>query len=208
MSLSVREVQFGATRLSVTEGGTDGWVTTEVQGALFDSIMDFRLEREKYRIPIESMTYNNQTSARVIFNLNRAETGKYDVVSELPDGTLATLPNGFTVVPGVSTELGVKIDMPHWVRIEQFVPVNITYANSGNTDIVVRGFIFATEDGDLSTTIEGLTKNPQHYLSLTLDGKQDGRGFITIPPRTQGTITCYFKQYEIGKSILTLYLVK
>lgn len=208
MSLSVREVQFGATRLSVTEGGTDGWVTTEVQGALFDSIMDFRLEREKYRIPIESLTYNDQTSARVIFNLNRAETGAYDVVSELPDGTQATLPNGFTVVPGVSTELGVKIDMPHWVRIEQFVPVNITYANSGNTDIVVREFIFATEDGDLSTTIEGLTKNPQRYLSLAPDGKQDGRGFITIPPRTQGTITCYFKQYKIGESILTLYLVK
>lgn len=208
MSLSVREVQFGVTRLSVTEGGTDGWVTTEVQGALFDSIMDFRLERNKQRIPIESLTYNDQTSARVIFNLNRAETGKYDVISELPDGTQATLPNGFTVVPGVSTELGVKIDMPHWVRIEQFVPVNITYANSGNTDIVVREFIFVTEDGDLSMTIDGLKNNPQNYLSLVPDGKQDGRGFITIPPRTQGTITCYFKQYEIGKSILTLYLVK
>lgn len=207
MSLSVREVQFGATRLSVTEGGTDGWVTTEVQGALFDSIMDFRLERNKQRIPIESLTYNDQTSARVIFNLNRAETGKYDVVSELPDGTQATLPNGFTVVPGVSSELGVKIDMPHWVRMDNLVPVNITYANSGNTDIVVRGFIFASEEGFLSQTIDGLTKNPQHEVVLLPNGRQDSRGYITIPPRSQGTMTCFFKQTTLYANMI-LYLVK
>lgn len=206
MNISVRDVQFGATQLSIREGGTEGWVTTDIQGALFDSIMDFRLVRDHNVIPIETLTFNDQTSTRVTFNLNRAETGVYDVVSELPDGTQATLPNGFTVVPGVNTALGVKIDMPHWVRVENYVPVTITYANSGNTDVVIRRFVFATNGGDLSTTIDGLTKNPQHELTLLPDGKQDSRGYITIPPNTQGTMRCYFKDYEAGVTYLILYL--
>lgn len=209
MNLSAREVQFGATRLSVTEGGTDGWVTTEVQGALFDSIMDFRLVRNKDMIPIETLTFNDQTSTRVTFNLNRAETGVYDVVSELPNGTQATLPNGFTVVPGVNTALGVKIDMPHWIRRDNYVPITITYANSGNTDVVIREFLFVTEDGVLSTTMDGLLKEPQHELTLLPDGKQDSRGYITIPPGMQSVIRCYFKQRpEVTPAHLTLYLVK
>ncbi|MBO4719406.1 MAG: hypothetical protein J5658_05985 [Prevotella sp.] len=208
MNLSAREVQFGATRLSIREGGTDGWVTTDIQGALFDSIMDFRLVRNKDMIPIETLTYNDQTSTRVTFNLNRAETGVYDVVSELPDGTQATLPNGFTVVPGVSSALGVKIDMPHWIRRDNYVPITITYANSGNTDVVIREFLFATEDGVLSTTMDGLLKEPQHELHLLPDGKQDSRGYITIPPGMQSAIRCYFKQRpEVTPAHLTLYLV-
>lgn len=206
MSLTAEEVHFGATRLSIADGGTDGWVTTEIQGALFDSIMDFRLEQNMQRIPIESMTYNDQTSARVIFNLNRAATGVYDVVSELPDGTQATLPNGFTVVPGVSTELGVKLDGPKVTRIKGFAPLTITYVNSGNTDIVIRGLLLTINGGTLANTVSEL--NDQHSeLYIYPGNKQDSRGYITIPPGKQETITCYFRQTHSSTRII-LYLVK
>ena len=51
MTLAAREVPFGATSLSIAEGGNGGWVSTDVRGALFDSIMDFRLKLAEKRNP-------------------------------------------------------------------------------------------------------------------------------------------------------------
>ena len=61
MTITAREVPFGATTLSVTEGGVDGWISTNVRGALFDSIMDFRLEKGLVMLPAESITFHDQT---------------------------------------------------------------------------------------------------------------------------------------------------
>jgi len=44
MTLSAHEVQFGATTLSIKEGGTNGWISTEIHGAMFDSIITFAKE--------------------------------------------------------------------------------------------------------------------------------------------------------------------
>lgn len=207
MTLSAREVQFGATTLSITEGGTNGWLSTEIHGALLDSIMDFRLAREGDMIPAESITFYDQTSTKATFNLNDVETGSYVVVSELPNGTQATLPDGFKVVPGVNVNLGVKIDAPHWTHIDSPVPVTIAYANGGNTDIVVRGILFASEGGDVGMTIEELNKH-ENVLSLKPKGIGDNRGFITIPPGTQETFRCYFRQYKTGMCYLKVFVVK
>lgn len=207
MILSAREVEFGATTLSITEGGNNGWISTEIHGALLDSIMDFRLAREGEMIPAESITFYDQTSTRASFNLNDAETGSYDIVSELPNGTQSTLPDGFKVVPGMSANLGVKIDAPHWTHIDSPVPVTIAYANGGNTDIVLRGLLFSSDGGDVGMTIEDLKKH-EHTLSIKPKGKSDSRGFITIPPGTQETINCYFKQYETGVCYLKVFVIK
>lgn len=207
MVLSAREVQFGASTLSIKEGGNNGWISTEIHGALLDSIMDFRLAREGGMIPAESITFYDQTSTRASFNLNDAAIGSYDIVSELPNGTQATLPDGFKVVPGVNANLGVKIDAPHWTHIDSPVPVSIAYANGGNTDIVLRGLLFSSEGGDVGMTIEDLKKH-EHTLSIKPKGKSDSRGFITIPPGTQETINCYFKQYKAGVCYLKVFVIK
>ena len=207
MTLSAREVQFGATTLSIKEGGTNGWLSTEIHGALLDSIMDFRLAREGEVIPAEAITFYDQTSSKATFNLNDAQTGSYDVVSELPNGTRATLPDGFKVIPGINVNLGVKIDAPHWTHIESPVPVTISYANGGNTDIVIRGLLFNCDGGDVGMTIEDLQKH-EHTLSFKPKGMSDNRGFITIPPGTQETIRCYFKQYVAGACYLKVYVIK
>lgn len=207
MSLSSRIVPFGASSLSIKEGGNNGWISTEIHGALLDSIMDFRLTREGEMIPAESITFYDQTSTRASFNLNDAETGSYDIVSELPNGTQATLPDGFKVVPGVSANLGVKIDAPHWTHIDSPVPVTIVYANGGNTDIVLRGLLFSSDGGDVGMTIEDLKKH-EHTLSIKPKGKSDSRGFITIPPGAQETINCFFKQYETGICYLKVFVIK
>lgn len=207
MTLSARDVQFGATSLSITEGGTNGRISTEIHGALLDSIMDFRLAREGEMIPAESITFYDQISSKATFNLNDAETGSYDVVSELPDGTLATLPDGFKVVPGTNVALGVKLDAPKATRISGYGPVSVTYVNGGNTDIVIRELLLTIRGGQLSTTIEGFKTNPQSALHIRPDVKQDNRGFVVIPPGKQETVNYYFLQTS-GYTYLNLYIVK
>ena len=207
MTLSAREVQFGATTLSITEGGTNGWISTEMHGALLDSIMDFRLAREGELIPAESITFYDQTSSKATFNLNDAATGSYNVVSELPDGTQATLPDGFKVVPGTNVALGVKLDAPKATRISGYGPVSVTYVNGGNTDIVIRELLLTIRGGQLSTTIEGFKTNPQTALHIRPDVKQDNRGFVVIPPGKQETVNYYFLQ-TAGYTYLNLYIVK
>ena len=207
MTLSAREVQFGATTLSITEGGTNGWISTEIHGALLDSIMDFRLAREGEMIPAESITFYDQTSSKATFNLNDAATGSYNVVSELPDGTQATLPDGFKVVPGTNVALGVKLDAPKATRISGYGPVSVTYVNGGNTDIVIRELLLTIRGGQLSTTIEGFKTNPQTALHIRPDVKQDNRGFVVIPPGKQETVNYYFLQ-TAGYTYLNLYIEK
>lgn len=206
MILSAREVEFGATTLSITEGGNNGWISTEIHGALLDSIMDFRLTREGEMIPAESITFYDQTSSKASFNLNDAETGSYDVVSELPNGTQATLPNGFKVVPGTNVALGVKLDAPSTTRVDGYAPINIAYANGGNTDIVIRELLLTITGGYLSKTIEGFSEQLTE-LHIRPDLKQDNRGFVTISPGTQETVNYYFKQTST-QTRLNLYIVK
>lgn len=206
MTLTAREVQFGATTLSIKEGGSNGWLSTEIHGALLDSIMDFRLVREGKMIPAESITFYDQTSSKATFNLNDAATGSYDVVSELPNGTLATIPDGFKIIPGTNVALGVKLDAPSTSRVDGYAPVNVAYANGGNTDIVIRELLLTITGGYLSKTIKGFEEKLTE-LHIRPDVGQDNRGFVTISPGMQETVNYYFKQTS-NQTRLNLYIVK
>lgn len=206
MTLDAKEVHFGATTLSIKEGGNGGWVSTDINGALFDSIMDFRLKMDKEVIPAEAVTYNGMTKSRVTFNLNSATIGSYDVVSELPNGTQATLPNGFKVIPGASVALGAKIDAPSVVRVGNYAPISISYANGGNTDCEIYDLILVLDNGYLGTSIQDLERH-QSVLHIVVDSESDSRGYKSIPPGTQKTINLFMYQ-TANASNLTIYVVK
>ena len=206
MTLSAKEVDFGATTLSITEGGNGGWVSADIKGALFDSIMDFRLKLAEKTIPAEAVSFNGMTSSRVTFNLNNAATGTYNVVSELPDGTLATLPDGFKVIPGSSVNLSAKIDAPSVVRVGSYAPISVSYANGGNTDCVVYRLMLVIDEGYLGTTIKDLDRH-QSVLYLDLGTESDSRGYMSIPPGEQKTINLFMYQTG-GSSNITIYVVK
>ena len=206
MTLSAHEVQFGAASLSISEGGTNGWLSTEIHGALLDSIMDFRLARDGEIIPAEAVTFHDQTSSKATFNLNDAATGSYDVVTELPDGTKATLPNGFKVIPGTNVALGVRLDAPSTSRVDGYAPVNIAWVNGGNTDIVIRELLLTITGGYLSKTIEGFGEQLKE-LHIRPDVGQDNRGFVTIPPGMKETVNYYFKQTS-NQTSLKLFIIK
>lgn len=206
MTLTSREVQFGATSLAIKEGGNGGWISTDVRGALLDSIMDFRLVKGDRMIPVESLTFYDQTSTKSIFNLKDAETGQYDMISELPDGTRATLSNAFSVVPGTEVGLGVKIEGPRVVHVGSYAPISITYANGGNTDVSIKEFVLVIDKGAVATSIEGLKAN-QSELHFVPDTGIDNRGFASISPGTQRTINCFMQQ-GAATSHLTIYVIK
>ena len=128
------------------------------------------------------------------------------MVSELPNGTQATLPEGFKVVPGASVALGAKIDAPSMVRVGNYAPLSITYANGGNTDCEIYDLILVLDNGYLGTTIKELDKH-QSVLHLEVDSESDSRGYKAIPPGTQKTINLFMYQ-TTNLSNLTIYVVK
>lgn len=207
MNLSAREVHFGATKLAITEGGTNGRLSTDIQGALLDSIMDFRLANGASVIPAEAIVFKGQTSSKATFYLTNAEVGQYDVISELPDGTQATLPAAFTVVPSTNVNLGVKLDAPKATRINGYAPVSVTYVNSGKNDITISELLLAVQGGQLSPTIEGFKTNPQTEIHIKPNLESDKFGYVTIPPGKQETVNYYFLQTS-GYTYLKLYIVK
>lgn len=205
MSLTAKEIPFGATTLSISEGGNKGWVSTDINGALFDSIMDFRLRMDNQAVPAEAIRYNGMTSSRVTFNLNNAKTGSYDVVSELPNGTQAILPNGFKVIPGTKFDLNVLVEAPGAVRWESLIPFSISYANGGNTDCVIYDLILSVEGGTLGTSIKDLERN-QTVLHIPLSENTDIRGYTSIPPGEQKVINLFMLMASRTATI-TVYVV-
>lgn len=209
MTISAKEVFFGATTLSIPEGGTGGWLTTDVRGAMFDSIMDFRLVNDQLRIPAELTSFKGKTLSRVTFNLNDVETGLYDVETELPNGTYANLPQGFRVIPGASVGLGIKLETPGELRAGSYGPISIAYANGGTTDIEIYEILVVIDNGYLSTSIAGLQKH-ESVIHIKPGGETDSRGYISIPPGTQDVVSAFIQQ-TIGLdqwSTITVYIVK
>ena len=207
MTLTASRINFGATSLSIAEGGTDGWISTEIKGAMFDSIMDFRLALQEKMIPAERIAFHDQTSAGVTFNLRNAEVGMYDVVSELPNGTQATLPQGFHVIPGVQSKLGIKIDAPRVVHSGSHSPVSIAFANGGTNDIQIKGILIKSRGSYLGKTV-GDFKNASSELYIVPEGYEADRfGYISISPGTQKVINFFMEQHA-GTSYMTVYIVK
>lgn len=205
MQISAEEIQFGATSLSLTEGGNGGWVTTTIQGAMFDSVMDFRLMQDDETIPAEVITWDGATQSVVTFNLNEVDEGTYDVVSELPNGSVSILPDAFTVVEGKSVALGLKLDFPTTIRQGAYVPFTFAYANGGTTDIEIAEFVLVIDNGYLSFTLQGLA-NGEQEIRYKPHGDTNSRGYVSIPPGEQEVVKVYFQ--PLGVCSMSLYIVK
>lgn len=208
MQLSTKEVHFGATSLSINQGGTGGWLSSEIKGALLDSIMDFRLVSNEHIIPVEHLNFKSTTSSKVTFNLNNAETGVYDVVSELPDGTVSTLPNGFTVVPGTSVGLEVKLEVPGTVRLNAFTPVSLTYFNNGTTDAEIYELMVTIDHGAIANSYEELERTTEKVFHIRPDYETNRRGFISIPPGTKQVVNFFINTGNLAQNNVVVYIVK
>lgn len=208
LTLSTKELQFGATSLSINQGGNGGWLSTNIKGAMLDSIMDFRLVGKGGNIPVEVLHYKNSTSAMATFNLNNVELGQYDVVSELPDGTKATMPNAFSVVPATSVNVEVKLDGPSAFRLNSYAPMSLAYFNNGTNDVELYELMLTIDDGYIADTYENLDKNQQKVLHFRPDYERNSRGFISLPPGERCVLTFFIKTGGNMENNVSVFVVK
>jgi len=208
LTLSTKELQFGASSLSISQGGNGGWLSTNIKGAMLDSIMDFRLVNKEVSIPVENLHYKGSTSTMATFNLNNVEVGQYDVISELPDGTKATLPNGFTVVPATSVNVEVKLDGPSAFRLNSYAPMSLAYFNNGTNDVELYELMLTIDDGYIAATYDDLDKNRQKVLHFRPDYERNSRGFISLPPGERCVLTFFIKTGGNMENNVSVFVVK
>lgn len=208
LTLSAKELHFGASSLSITEGGNGGWISTNIKGAMLDSIMDFRLVNKNVSIPVEILHYKGSTSTVATFNLNDVELGSYDVVSELADGTQATLKNGFTVVPATSVNVEVKLDGPSTYRLNSYSPMSLAYFNNGTNDVELYEFMLTIDDGYIAATYDELDRNRQKVLHFRPDYERNSRGFISLPPGERCVLNFFIKTGSNSENNVSVYIVK
>ena len=207
MTIKAEIVDFGATSLELTQGGNGGWVTTDINGALFDSIMDFRLTRGNHILPAEVVTWDGGTQAAVTFNLTEAEEGTYHLVSERPDGLNGTLENAFEVVEGRAFDLGISLDFPSRIRAGVSFPFSFSYANGGTTDVELSEIRIVMDNGIIGLSVEDLQNNPQSTIAYKPHGETNARGYVSIPPGEQKIVNAYCTP-QASTITVTLFIFK
>ena len=90
-------INFEIISVDANSGANTGSVTTQIVGAKFDTIMDFRLANSNGYLPAEKVFFHNSTESYATFNLCDQETGVYDMVAELPGGIITVKGQAFVV---------------------------------------------------------------------------------------------------------------
>lgn len=206
MALSCRKLNFGPVSIFPKIGGIDGWLTVNVDGALFDSIMDARMVMDEHVLFSERVSVHNSTKTIAGFNLNKAVAGSYNLVMSLPDGSESVLENCFEVVPGKSVELAVELNVPEGVRMGVNIPISVTYVNGGNTDIAIKELLLTSGTAVFAKTIEGLDEMKTE-LSIRPGLDDDDDGLVIIPPGKQNVINCYMRMTDTFTSV-RVYIVR
>lgn len=161
MRLLARTVDFEIVDVNTAEGSNQSSVTTKVTGAMFNDVMDIRLENENGMIPPSNVYVDNPTEAYVTFDLNGATEGTYNVVAELPGGIITTKENAFVVGDKLPSEISVNIVAPAKVRVGQVTGINIDYSNNGASNLNVVGLLVRPSKG----TYLSPTPNPNTWVN-------------------------------------------
>ncbi|MCC8145043.1 MAG: hypothetical protein LIO93_01100 [Bacteroidales bacterium] len=207
-NLSSKILQFEITNIRTNQGGNGGSVTSDVTGAKFDTIMDFRLKNSEGYIPAEAVYFQDQTYSVVSFNLNNTSPGTYDIVAELPGGKLTELENAYTVVNGVSIPLSTKIVMPSSACLSTKVPFSIEYSNMGTTDIAVSGLLLVSANGHpIGLSIKDLEKR-ETEIHIPLYQEEDRAKPSVMSPGSKGTRTVFVYADTAQTISLRLYIIR
>lgn len=161
MRLKADIVDFEILDVNTAIGSNTGSTTTHITGALFDTVMDFRLTSPEGIIPASNVQIVNPTEAYVTFNLTDVSEGTYNVEAELPGGIITSKNGTFYVGQNLPSELSVNIVAPAKVRVGQVTGINIEYNNSGASDLNVVGLLVRPSAG----TYISPTANPDEWVN-------------------------------------------
>lgn len=206
MHINTSIVDFDIVTVDAARGVNSGWLTTRIRGAKFDTIMDFRLERNGQYVPASKIHVKNSTDAYTTFDLTDLTPGQYDVVAELQGGVVVTKNQAFTIEEGLPANLNARIEGPNTVRVGIVFQASVEYSNTGMTDVAVEGLMVVSRNG--------------HPIAYTPDGLNDGTTRLFIPieetdsnlgvirPGHAGTRSIFVYPNNAEEVVLDLYTVK
>jgi hypothetical protein len=199
-------VDFEIISVNANSGTNAGSVTTQIIGAKFDTVMDFRLANSNGYLPAEKVFFHNSTESYATFNLRDQETGVYDIVAELPGGIITVKGQAFVVEPGLPAELLTHIVAPSSVRKGNTFTVTIEYGNNGSTDLDVSGFLLVSSGGfPIAFSSDSLVNNT---TELTFETAEPNGNPDVIRPGHFASKTIFVKAIEAGNVSLKLYPIR
>ena len=199
-------IDFEIISVDVNSGANTGSVTTQIIGAKFDTIMDFRLANSNGYLPAEKVFFHNSTETYATFNLRDQETGVYDMVAELPGGIITVKGQAFVVEQGLPAELLSNIIAPASVRNGNTFTVTIEYGNNGSTDLNISGFLLVSTNGfPIAFSSDSLANNATELTFET--GEPNGNPDV-IRPGYFATKTIFVKANRVGNINLKLYPIR
>ena len=99
IKLLARKLPFEITNVQSSSGGNIGNVTVKISGSLFTPGMTARLNKAGTEITASAIYFTNSTVVYATFPLQGKPLGIYDITLSKADTSIATLANGFSVVP-------------------------------------------------------------------------------------------------------------
>ena len=204
ITLSASIVNFEILHVDTDHGNNTGSITTQIIGAKFDSIMDFRLVQGNEYLPAEKVFFTNSTESYATFNLTDMPTGSYGMVAELPGGVITIKDDAFVIEEGLPAELAVNIIAPSSVRTGNTFTCTIEYGNYGNTDLNVSGFLVAC-NYPISFTADGLALNQTDLTFMTAEnnGNPD-----VLRPGYYGTKIIFVNANVTGNVEIHVYAIR
>ena len=199
-------INFEIISVNANSGANTGSVTTQIIGAKFDTIMDFRLANSNGYLPAEKIFFHNSTETYATFNLRNQEAGVYDMVAELPGGIITVKGQAFVVERGLPAELLTHIIAPASVRNGTTFTVTIEYGNNGSTDLNISGFLLVSANGfPIAFTSDSLANNSTELTFET--GEPNGNPDV-IRPGHFASKTIFVKASREGIINLKLYPIR
>jgi HYR domain len=119
-----------------SSGGDTGNLTATVRGVGFTPGATVTIAGPSNTTVSGTVAEVSQDGTEIVatFDLAGAPDGAYDVVVARGDGGTASLPGGFTVVPGIAPNISVSLQGPFYLRAGEGRTYYVVANNSGNVD--------------------------------------------------------------------------
>ena len=204
ITLAASIVNFEILHVDTDHGSNTGSITTQIIGAKFDTIMDFRLVQGSEYLPAEKVFFTNSTESYATFNLTDMPTGSYSMVAELPGGIITIKDEAFQIEEGLPAELMVNIIVPSSVRVGNTFTCTIEYGNYGSTDLNVSGFMVAS-NYPIAFTADELALNQTDITFMTAEGHGNPD---VLRPGYFNTKTVFVNAVEAGNAKIHVYAIR
>lgn len=204
VTIAASIVNFEILHVDADHGSNAGSITTQIIGAKFDSIMDFRLVQGNQYLPAEKVFYTNSTESYATFNLKDMPAGDYGMAAELPGGVITIKNQAFVIEEGLPAELAVNVIAPSSVRTGSKFTANIEYGNYGSTDLNVSGFV-VTCNYPIALQSDSLSLNQHELTFMTAEGQGNPD---VLRPGYLGTKTIFVNATSTGNLRIKVYAIR